>query len=511
MKPYNFRRNPKPLTPNDIENGKNFNEVLKAAGKPPLITPSALKWMGIGLSSLAVLLGLYFGLSNNTEPETSFVQPLGPVPFTSALINPEKDTLLHLSTGSTIFIPAFSVVNKDGTPSKGPVEIKYREFRNVGDILLAGIPMTFDSNEARYHFESSGMFELLAFSGDNPLMVAPGKNITVRMASLNSKDSYNQYYLDTIAKNWVPLGKDNKLFYTGDSVEVGNLKGQNLSKENWEPIKPVVLNPKAQQFRIEVDPKEFPEIAVFGETIFEVVPSEIAYDPATAELPWSDVSIERTAEKDYFLISFSGNGQTLKILARPVVSKSNYVKEMARYEELYKNYLRLEKLQAQSGPTAILEKELSRYKALENQRVADMERAAFVEGRNNTNKSVVYSVFSVQQFGIFNSDYPLKLPNARILQPVFAFENGKQIPATQYFLAEMGRNNLYTFKGGDKIQFDSEVSNLLVVLLNDGSVGLFPASEFGKIPSHAREYKFVLEKVETSELSSKKILSMFNI
>ncbi|HEY0041265.1 MAG TPA: hypothetical protein VGB71_11410, partial [Flavisolibacter sp.] len=74
-----------------------------------------------------------------------------------------KGGTLFYKTGSIIFFPPNSFVDKDGKTVQGKVTVKYREFADPIDFYLAGIPMDYDSSGTKYTFESSGMCEILAY------------------------------------------------------------------------------------------------------------------------------------------------------------------------------------------------------------------------------------------------------------------------------------------------------------------------------------------------------------
>lgn len=111
------------------------------------------------------------------------------------------------ASGTKINIPAGALTDAQGNPVTGNVSLSYREFQNPIDILLSGIPMTYDSGGTVNQFETAGMFELYASQGDKELFVKPGAKIDVQLASPDAAPSFNFYALNESSKNWDYIGK----------------------------------------------------------------------------------------------------------------------------------------------------------------------------------------------------------------------------------------------------------------------------------------------------------------
>src|SRR4051812_2260586 len=68
------------------------------------------------------------------------------VPYKSySFIAEQGDTLFH-DSGSILVFPGNSIVDKDGKPVKGKVDLLYREFSDPVDFFIAGIPMDYQEN-----------------------------------------------------------------------------------------------------------------------------------------------------------------------------------------------------------------------------------------------------------------------------------------------------------------------------------------------------------------------------
>lgn len=109
---------------------------------------------------------------------------------------------IEYPSGTQIYIPDYAFVDENGNNVEGNVAIDYREFRDQVDILISGIPMTYDSAGQKGNFESAGMFEINASVNGKEVFLAPGKKVDLKFAVVDTTADYNFYHLDE-QKGWV--------------------------------------------------------------------------------------------------------------------------------------------------------------------------------------------------------------------------------------------------------------------------------------------------------------------
>lgn len=109
--------------------------------------------------------------------------------------------VIEYPSGTKIFIPDHAFVDANGNAVEGNVTIDYREFRDQVDILLSGIPMTYDSAGVKGNFESAGMFELNASVNGQEVFLASGKKVDIEFSVVDTASTYNFYRLDA-KKGW---------------------------------------------------------------------------------------------------------------------------------------------------------------------------------------------------------------------------------------------------------------------------------------------------------------------
>jgi hypothetical protein len=104
-------------------------------------------------------------------------------------------------SGTKLSIPANAFEDANGAPVTGNVDITYREFRDPVDIVLSGIPMTYDSGGVVENFESAGMFEISASQNGSEVFLREGMQIDMDFAVVDTASTFNFYRLDE-KKGW---------------------------------------------------------------------------------------------------------------------------------------------------------------------------------------------------------------------------------------------------------------------------------------------------------------------
>lgn len=177
---------------------------------------------------LASVISILFLAKCNSTQEKKHINPPVPgmeEPFKSFFIRAgEKDTF-ELASGTQLAVPVNCFVNKEGDLIKGEVEIMYREYHDAVDIMLSGIPMTYNSIGTEYAFQTAGMFEIRAKQKDKPVSIKKGKSIKIRMASSSSDPEHNLFFFNEKEGEWSfvdysPPEANAKLDKIKDSIKI---------------------------------------------------------------------------------------------------------------------------------------------------------------------------------------------------------------------------------------------------------------------------------------------------
>jgi len=486
------------MTNEEIERDNNFDKLLKKHSQ--IQRGRKLKVGGMALVGV-FLLGLFlvsFLTKEKTEikellVENSFNKPFNfDIENKEYLVNNQKGDILNFNN-SIIIIPANAFEDSNGNLIEGEVKLTYREFHNPVDFFVSGIPMTYDSAGYEYHFESAGMFEMNGFQNGKPVKLA--KPIEVKLASFQEGNYFNKYYFDKEKNKWNYISKDvAELVFSNQEDSI--LDKKQVEKElvtikkqikEIEKSRPILKSKNSTCIKIEVDSMEFPEIVNFKNILFEIDKKDENFSPELAKIEWDDIKLSKK-ENGYELLFFDEFKRTI-INAKPVLDNKEFAKAMKNYEE--KNTTTVDNLKTRQREL------LSSAKSFSNE-------TAIAASMTN----YVYRLFTVNNFGTYNSDFPRRLPKGQMIATLFTYqkEGSKKIDTLTFstvYLVEENRNALYNLRNTTTISFNPNNKYVLWAVTNKEELAVFSAKKFRKIPKNfAGTYTFELD------ISDKKVFAL---
>lgn len=434
------------------------------------------------------------------------------VPYSTYKVNAASGGELAHHTSSKLKIPKNAFVNKNGQDIVGEVEIQYREFHDQADIIASGIPMTYDSAGTQYHFESAGMFDVKGYQNGEPIFIKPNKTIQVELASNEAANRFNQYELDTIAKNWKCLGKDvaikneskpalqtraelpslpksEKAIAFEKKIEgiprkIDSVKTVYTQKINKLPVAIIPSKPAKStgrpKFELEVDYKDFPELAAFQNSVFEVGDENKNYTKSLHEVTWSSAIISEGPQKGKnYLLTLTHGNRNEKLIVYPVLSGANYETAVKQYEKKFNDYSGLlvkrnadekrlkEEMELKQKAYMEDQKKLSAELVKEQIRIRrEMEQQMEEQFKTMGNNQKVMRVFSVSRFNIYNSDCAGSMPQGASIDPIYSINKGaSSITPNAIYLVEHGKNRVYSLQYG-RLFYDPNVEYSLCVMAN---------------------------------------------
>jgi hypothetical protein len=409
---------------------------------------------------ILAFIGLYFipsCLSNKTRP---FITPplknLN-IPFNSKKINPKINNTLSFPGGSSIDIPANAFVNEKNEPVTKKVEISFREMKNAIDVMMSGIPMTYDSAGVENSFTTAGMFEVYGYSEGKPVFIANDKKVTVNMVG-NVQGNYNFYQLDTINKKWVYIsaGTAQNTYKIDKSVQISD--SELISKiEIPQPIAPRKQSKKMTIFDFDVDYSAFPELAGFKYLVWEFLPEMNDKKDKSGldwvyNTKWTDMKvIPYDVSKGYYQLKLSANKTSFEAIVAPVLSGKEYKKAMNDFKDKLKDY------------NVLLEE-----KKLDLQRVQNVN--SFLRK------------YDIINFGIFNCDKIYSRPDFVKLDVKFIIKNHPEINTSELIIFHItdGNQAVLRYYPTDKNAFFycSSDNNKLVTFLKGNKMAVFKNQGF---------------------------------
>jgi hypothetical protein len=440
--------------------------------------------------------------------------------YTIYTINNAKGGEIKHTTYSKIKIPKKTFVDKSGNDIIGDVTIEYKEFHDVGDVVLSGIPMAYDSVGNKFNFETAGMFDIKGSQKGEPVFIKAGKKVEVELASHNEENRFNQYYLDTVSKNWQYLKKDlalskqllasnnngniesvNKLNSERlikkspklqelknqieviipkkiDSVKIVYVKKAGQLPKTKEPLKPAQPTKGRPTFKLDGSYDEFPELAAFDNVVFEVGTENVNYRKDMHEITWSDVKISQGPVKGKnYILNLTYRNQTEKLIVYPVLTGEDFDKAQKAYSQKFSDYELLvakrkaeekklmDELEAkQQAYLAAIKKKQAEFEAEKTRLVSNFQ----LQAQNNlatsfgslSNSVRATRLFSISQFGIFNSDCPHRIPSGTSVNPIFVLKETEKFVIPDFvYLINHDTKSVYQLRKEDGLVINYSLQN----------------------------------------------------
>ena len=501
MKDSNINKNRNPFTEQEIAADENFDKLLKQAsgkgGNNNLIIVSVV--------GLLLVTSLVWFLNAKTTKELMSIEVanqqkgalnpvFGDIPKNYYTVNGQTGEMFTFNNTS-ISIPANAFSDKNGNVVTGEVEISYREFHNPIDFFVAGIPMIYDSAGVEYHFESAGMFEIYGYQNGEPVNLI--KPIEVKLASLHQGDYFNLYQLDTLSGEWTYLSKDTsvvKKSMGGIPEEITNLN-ENIAK--LEAQLPAKKSKHGVCIKIDFNPTEFPELASLKEVLFEVDATDKNFSPDLAKKDWDDVKLKKV--NDDYELTFYDKFKPTKIKATPVLSDGEYKIALKEYNSKYGQRLAAYRAKKDSVEGLLV-----------------FKSRVFPSFGNSTG-SYVERLFEVNDFGIWNSDCPMRMPKGRMLASMYinTNETTNEIDTLDFktiYLVEENKNTLYRITNNGILSYNPSKKYVLWAIDKQEKLCVFPAVKFNQIPSQVDSaYAFEMDVANAKSMNITEVRKELNL
>lgn len=452
--------------------------------------------------------------TSKKEPCVKKPSPSLVIPYSTYKVNNAKGGNITHGGATKIKVPKNTFVDKNGKDVIGDVTIEYKEFHDLGDVIVSGIPMAYDSAGIKYNLESAGMFDIRGSQNGEPVFIKPEKTLQVELASATSETKFNQYYLDTIKKNWYYIKQD-KAVAPAKKVAISGTSEFNASKLKEqqklevlkheiekvipkkidsvkvvyatkvqrlplakEPAKPAKLTPGRPSFKLDGSYDEFPELSAFNNVVFEVGPENKNYSKDLHDVTWSDVKISQGPVKGKnYMLTLSYRNRSEKLIVYPVLSgddfekaQKNHEDKLALYESLVNKRQAEEKRlmsELQAKQSAYLAEQAKKQKAYDEEKARMLARYNVQEQNELSSNFNALNIqvkatrlFSVSQFGIYNSDCPHPVPNGASVVPIFvSSEKDKPVQADHIYLVDHTHKTVYNLdrSNGFKMNYDPNV------------------------------------------------------
>lgn len=386
---------------------------------------------------------------------------------------------LKLSSGSSIDVPAAAFVDANGTPVKGNVDITFREFHNAAEIIASGIPMkVFKQNGKEEWMQTAGMYEINGTQNGQPVFVAPGKTLNVNLIS-EVDGEYDFWKFDEGSGDWDNLGistpqpNPNATIPQNAPINIGP-----------PPVAPIAFNQNTPPIDLEVNLKNFPELADKQGIVWQYAGKDAQKDPANNRAifqnSWDEIDLQANEDGQTYTLTLENDDEKITLPVVPTLKGKDLEQALADYQQRLNSY---QKKLASASEVSKLKK----------------QQASFIRS------------YSIEGFGIFNYDILTKMDNTI---PILAnFDFGIDLPANMrkdivVFQISGNGKMVVKFPPSDwkKFRLDPELKPSLVAVLPGNQLATLTFDDIKKqLPqikaASGQEYIFRME-VQADEVKS---------
>lgn len=320
--------------------------------------------------------------------------PGADVPFNTHNFSNDTDVVVHSPTGTRIRIPANALEWEDGSPAKGPLTLRYREFHDAWGILRAGIPMEVAGTDGT--LRSAGMIDIRIGQEGRQARLRKDAGIDIQLASYQQAEGFDLYYLSkdsawTVADTF--------------ATNPNRRKAEQLARLDGQSPDPGRFNPGSNSFRIEADTAQFPYLKALDGLLWKVDKRDVNADFRRARrIKWDKVDVTRLEGPGYrFRLDFktllSVKGESARRLEYSVVATPTRT--------------------GRGGDAAAIDRQLARYDSA----YADWRR---IYGRVAAEADMLNN-FRINRLGIWNIDVLMKKDNFVSHEVRFDFESSKEL------------------------------------------------------------------------------------
>lgn len=394
------------------------------------------------------------GTSENTKASGAIRPPFKgiTIPMETYTIDAARESFIRTRFGTRIRIPANALADADGSPVKGKVKLRFREFHTAADILVSGIPMRYDSAGTKYDFVSAGMFEIAAEQQGRLLKIGKDQKIDVTLASYKDDEGYSFYQLNPENGAWIN-------------------KGISLSRKNEHKAAELKQFRDDNLIAFDLDYSTQPELQQFNGICWTYAGSDQQKDPLRNDWilaeRWRDIKIAKLGTNGKYMVTLSNSRQRIDMEMTPYFTADQREQEQA-FAARVTDYEQL------------VEERKNRESAIQLQ--ADLTRS-----------------FAISEFGYYNWDKIDKIVREEQLAVVNASFtlDGKAIPETARLYHIDGKDKLLAREGSkwDKLVFRPDDNNRLLVVMPDNRVAIAGRNDFERARDKP-EAVFVLHAVQ---------------
>ena len=282
-----------------------------------------------------------------------------------------------------------------------------------------------------------------------------------------------------------------------------------LPKAN-EPTKPSKAIEGRPKFQLDVNAKEFPELATFNNMVFEVGSENKNYNSKLSEITWSSAEIsEGTQKGKNYLLTLKLRERIEKLVVYPALTGKDYDNAIKTYDIKYIEYKNVlaKRVADEKRLKEEFEKKQTEYLAEQKKLNDDLikerikirqeqEQQLANQFKSIGNQQRVTRIFQVSNFGIYNSDCPNSMPKGEVLNPLYLVNGTTPLLNLSYsYLICANKNLVYNLNPNEPLRFNPNEKYSMCIIAN-GKTYLCDHETFANNTSNKQN------KISLKEISS---------
>ena len=277
-----------------------------------------------------------------------------------------------------------------------------------------------------------------------------------------------------------------------------------------QPSKPVKPTGRPQ-INLDVNYKDFPELAAFKNVLFEVGNENKNYSKEISETVWSSGIISAGPQKGKnYILTLKNRTREEKFVVYPVLTGDCYASAEKVYEKKFNEYNTLldkratdeqklkDEMAAKQKTYVEEQKKLSADLLKEQIRMQRATEAQYANQAQNLGvQNMVVRVFEVIRFGIYNSDCPRSMPKGPAISPIYYSIDAKiNLDPTCVYLIDIGSNIVFNMSNNSySFTYDTRKKYSLCIVAG-GNLYICGNKEFESTVKGSRKFSFTTVNVE---------------
>ncbi len=278
-----------------------------------------------------------FSTSTNVSPPLELTD----VPVHQFKFNTQDAQTLEIKeTGSSIVIPENAFVDANGQPIEGEVEIQFKEYHDIGDILASGIPMRMTAPDGSTgYMQSAGMFDIQGTADGTPIFIAEGKSVEVNLASDYNDATYDFWNYQEESKQWLNKGVS-KARKNEQKEKVLNRIAK--TPEIEKPVLPYRFDKNKPVLEFDINYETFPELKEMNGILWQYAGDDETKDPLKNKWifkeHWDAAEIQPFPKGNLYRLELKNDTKSFITTVCPSQSGDEFEAAMAAYSRKQKEY-----------------------------------------------------------------------------------------------------------------------------------------------------------------------------